>query len=45
VEAHKEYITAETLTSSLVFGSPPEGASVVDDEFDGETIRVGLLKK
>ena len=24
VEAHQEYITAETLTSNLVFGSPPE---------------------
>jgi isoleucyl-tRNA synthetase len=45
VEAHKEYITAETLTSNLVFGSPPEGASLVDDEFDGETVRAGLLKK
>ena len=26
LEAHKDYITAETLTSNLVFGSPPEGS-------------------
>ncbi|HKI52765.1 MAG TPA: DUF5915 domain-containing protein, partial [Anaerolineales bacterium] len=45
VEAHKDYITAETLTSNLVFGNPPDGASVVDDEFDGETVRAGVLKK
>ena len=45
VEAHKDYITAETLTSNLVFGSPPDDASVVDDEFDGETVRAGVLKK
>jgi len=45
VEAHKDYITAETLTSNLVFGEPPDGASVVEDEFDGETVRVGVLKE
>jgi isoleucyl-tRNA synthetase len=45
IEAHKEYITAETLTSNLVFGSPPEGASVVEDSFDGETVKAGLVKK
>ena len=45
IEAHKEYITAETLTSSLQFASPPSGASSVDDSFDGETVKVGLVKK
>jgi isoleucyl-tRNA synthetase len=45
VEAHKDYITAETLTSDLVFGSPPDGASVVEDEFDGETVKAGVVKK
>jgi isoleucyl-tRNA synthetase len=44
IEAHKEYITAETLTSSLVFGNPPEGASVVEDSFDGETVKAGVVK-
>jgi hypothetical protein len=45
VEAHKDYITAETLTSNLVFGSPPEGASIVEDSLDGETIKAGVVKK
>lgn len=45
IEAHKDYITAETLTSNLVFGSPPEGASVADDSFDGETVKAGVVKK
>ncbi len=45
VEAHKEYITAETLTSNLVFGSPPKDASVVEDGFDGEKVTVGLVKQ
>ena len=44
VEAHKEYITAETLTSNLVFGSPPDSASVVEDSFDGETVKAGVVK-
>ncbi|GAB4462653.1 MAG: isoleucine--tRNA ligase [Anaerolineales bacterium] len=45
IEAHSDYITAETLTTSLVFGSPPEGASLLTDSFDGETVRAGLVKK
>ena len=45
IEAHQDYITAETLTSDLQFASPPEDASVVEDAFDGDTVRVGLVKK
>ena len=45
IEAHKEYITAETLTSNLVFGSPPTGAATVEDGFDGEKVRAGLVKQ
>ncbi len=45
LEAHKEYITAETLTSNLMFGSPPEGASTTEDGFDGEKVTVGLVKQ
>jgi isoleucyl-tRNA synthetase len=44
IEAHQDYITAETLTSKLSFGTPPEKASVVEDEFDGEKVKVGVLK-
>jgi isoleucyl-tRNA synthetase len=44
IEAHQDYITAETLTSKLSFGTPPEKASVVEDEFDGEKVKVGVVK-
>lgn len=45
LETHREYITVETLTSNLVFGSPPQGASVVKDGFEGETLTIGLVRK
>jgi len=45
LETHKEYITSETLTSNLVFASPPEGASIVEDGFEGEKVTVGLVKQ
>jgi isoleucyl-tRNA synthetase len=44
IEAHKDYITAETLTSKLSFANVPEKASVVEDEFDGEKVKVGVVK-
>ena len=44
IEAHKDYITAETLTSKLSFAAPPDKSSVVEDEFDGEKVKVGLMK-
>ncbi|HXF86009.1 MAG TPA: isoleucine--tRNA ligase [Anaerolineales bacterium] len=45
IEAYQEYIKTETLTTHLVFGNPPEDASIEDDAFDGETVRFGLRKK
>ncbi|NWG07938.1 MAG: isoleucine--tRNA ligase [Chloroflexi bacterium] len=45
IEAHRDYITAETLTSTLVFGQPPAEAPVVEDAFDSEAVKVGLVKK
>jgi isoleucyl-tRNA synthetase len=45
VEAYKDYITTETLTSHLVFASPPEGASIAEDGFEGEKVTVGLVKQ
>ena len=45
IEAHKGYITAETLTTSLVFGDPPKGASILEDSFDGETVKAGVVKQ
>ena len=45
VEAYQDYITTETLTSELQFARPPAEAAVVEDKFDGETIKVGLIKR
>jgi isoleucyl-tRNA synthetase len=45
IEAYEEYITAETLTSKLVFGSPPQEASSVEDGFEGEKVTAGLVKQ
>jgi isoleucyl-tRNA synthetase len=44
VETHKDYVTAETLTSRLSFAPPPEESATVEDRFEGETLKVGLLK-
>ena len=45
IEAHRDYITAETLTSNLVLGNPPEAAHIVEDVFENERMKVGLVKK
>ena len=45
IEAYKDYISAETLATSLAFGAPPDGASILEDPFDGETVKVGVVKK
>lgn len=44
VETHAEYIKAETLTVKLSFAAAPANASMVDDEFEGEKVKVGLVK-
>ena len=44
LEAHRDYITAETLTVELSFAPAPAGAATADDKFDTETVSVGLVK-
>ena len=44
VETHADYIKSETLTVKLSFATPPASASVVEDAFEGETVKVGLVK-
>ncbi len=44
IEAHREYITNETLAVSLDFSEPPSSALSVEDDFDGEKVKAGLLK-
>jgi isoleucyl-tRNA synthetase len=45
VEAHKDYITGETLSVTLTFEVPPSGASKAEDEFDGEKATFGFVVK
>jgi isoleucyl-tRNA synthetase len=45
VEAHKEYITGETLAVALKFELPPSGASKSEDEFEGERVAFGFVLK
>jgi len=44
VEAHQDYITAETLTTSLRFEEPPADTITSKDEFDGEIVTFGFRK-
>jgi len=44
IETHADYIQAETLTLKLSFAAAPANASVVEDGFEGETVKVGLVK-
>jgi isoleucyl-tRNA synthetase len=45
VEAHKEYVTGETLTVALKFEDPPSDVSRSEDEFDGEKVTFGFVVK
>ncbi|HEX5836208.1 MAG TPA: isoleucine--tRNA ligase [Anaerolineales bacterium] len=45
IEAHREYITTETLAASLEFTTPPGDATLAEDGFDGEKVTVGLKRK
>ena len=44
IQVHEDYIKSETLTTKLSFATPPANASVVEDAFEGEKVKVGLVK-
>jgi isoleucyl-tRNA synthetase len=44
IEAHRDYVTTETLALQLAFKAPPAEAPQTSDELDGEELRVGLTK-
>jgi len=45
LQTHKDYIMAETLATSLYFKKPPVDAITSNDEFEGEKMNYGLVKK
>jgi isoleucyl-tRNA synthetase len=44
VEAHRDYITGETLAVDLKFEQPPESSFKLEDHFDEEKVVFGLVK-
>ncbi len=44
VQAHRDYIQAETLADVLVEGAPADGAHGDTFEFDGETVTIGVRR-
>jgi isoleucyl-tRNA synthetase len=45
VAEHADYIKGETLSLDLVAGELPEAAAQAEDAFDGETVRLGLVRR
>jgi isoleucyl-tRNA synthetase len=44
IAAHGDYLKGETLSLALVNGPAPEGAAMLEDTFDGEQVKLGLVK-
>jgi isoleucyl-tRNA synthetase len=44
LEAHRDYVMAETLTRNLAFATPPAGTTSIEAAFDGEQVLLGLRK-
>jgi isoleucyl-tRNA synthetase len=44
IEEYRDYVTAETLTIDLQFAAAPAEAQTAEDNFEGETLVVGLMK-
>ena len=44
VDAYREYISGETLAEEISFAAAPAGVEMVEQEFDGEIAKIGVLK-
>jgi isoleucyl-tRNA synthetase len=44
IRSHLDYVTTETLATSVTFQTPPGAASQVDQRLDGKAIKFGLNK-
>jgi len=42
---HRDYIAAETLSTSIRKAKPPKGAHVANYKIDGESLRIGFIRK
>jgi isoleucyl-tRNA synthetase len=45
IQSFKDYICAETLCVEMMDEMPREGCTCVEDEFDGEKVKIGLEKR
>jgi len=44
IEAHLDYVTSETLAIKLDFKASPAGVTSIEDDFEGEKVKIGLVK-
>jgi isoleucyl-tRNA synthetase len=44
IQAFREYIMEETLAVALIVGETPEDLPLLQDEFDGESVRISIKK-
>jgi len=44
IEVHEAYIKEETLAKEILSGAIPEGLPLLQDEFDGQSVRISLEK-
>jgi isoleucyl-tRNA synthetase len=44
IEAYRDYITTETLTLNLDFAFPSTDIASIEEDFDGEKVKFGLVK-
>ena len=45
ITAFGDFIQAETLSAELIAGAAPDGAALAEEAFDGEKVKLGLIKK
>lgn len=44
VDAHREYISGETLAEAITFAAPPTSVEMVEQKFENETAKIGVAK-
>ena len=44
VDAHRDYISGETLAEEITFAAPPVGVEMVEQQFENETAKIGVAK-